>query len=623
MQIVEGLFDNMVMQRSAKGFCDQVVTGTSKISGQIFYRVKKGKRYKSWLKAGRCNNGKWSIKIKDLPVGGPYDIQLKLQSHEGDIESITVNNVLVGDAWVLAGQSNMEGYGYLRASIDLEDNIRNFYMDNTWSVASDPLHNIYEAFDEVHRNLVGINPAKRNKSKGAAPGLHFARKMYEYTKVPQGLIACAHGGTSMEQWDPKKKKSGSNSLYGAMLRRINHNGGKVAGVVWYQGCSEANEQYHAFYTKSMVKFVDSIRKDLSSPSLPFVMAQISRTTGLRSRNSENWNSIQQQQRLLPDKISRLAVVSAIDSTLDDAIHLDEDSQIRVGNRMAQAALSISDRNFKKFKPIDFKDIKIFKDKDGRFADIRVSFKNVIGGLASDSRRPEGFSIVDKDKLRRDAIYKTVLKNNYAILKTDIPFSEIGNYKLFYGFGCNPYCNITDTQDRSLPVFGPVLLGKPRPITDFARQFYLSKAFTSDKYIDVPDLKNKAFGWEKITFEDNFCNIHDRFVRHQGKNIRYYFGCKVVCPKQMSLNIYLGYDGPVRLWVDGKNLFENANGTNPANTNDSIVPCRLSKGEHQVIISLDSNNGSAYGIFLRLERCGIPSGKTIDKLTDQDWPVIKI
>ena len=64
--------------------------------------------------------------------------------------------------------------------------------------------------------------------------------MHRVTGIPQGIIACADGGTSMQQWDPARKSEGGKSLYGATLRRVQKNGGKVAGVIWYQGESDAD-----------------------------------------------------------------------------------------------------------------------------------------------------------------------------------------------------------------------------------------------------------------------------------------------------------------------------------------------------------------------------------------------
>ena len=75
-----------------------------------------------------------------LPVGGPYEI-------EG------ARDILVGDLWVLAGQSNMEGVGDL---IDVETPspyVRSFQSREEWGMAEEPLHWLGESPRVVHHQL--------------------------------------------------------------------------------------------------------------------------------------------------------------------------------------------------------------------------------------------------------------------------------------------------------------------------------------------------------------------------------------------------------------------------------------------------------------------------------------
>jgi sialate O-acetylesterase len=51
-------------------------------------------------------------KLVGVPVGGPYTINYRVKS-ANTIKSGSVGPVFVGDLWVLAGQSNMEGVGDL------------------------------------------------------------------------------------------------------------------------------------------------------------------------------------------------------------------------------------------------------------------------------------------------------------------------------------------------------------------------------------------------------------------------------------------------------------------------------------------------------------------------------
>lgn len=118
----------------------------------------------------------------------------------------------MADMWVLAGQSNMEGVGDL---VDVETpspRVRLFAHGDEWKQAEEPLHWLLEANDEVHQmGLTGAElerarlDTRRDRNKGAGLGLAFAKKLVARANVDVDLIPCAHGGTSMEQWDYGKE----------------------------------------------------------------------------------------------------------------------------------------------------------------------------------------------------------------------------------------------------------------------------------------------------------------------------------------------------------------------------------------------------------------------------------
>ena len=150
-------------------------------------------------------------------------------------------------------------------------------------------------------------------------GCRFAVEMVKRTGVPVGLIPCAHGGTSMAQWDPALKDKGGDSLYGAMIRRFEAIGSKATGVLWYQGEAEANPQASAVFARKFEDFVAAVRRDFAQPDLPFYYVQIGRHVSTAS--GREWNAVQEAQRVLGDKIPKSGVVGAIDFALDDQIHV--------------------------------------------------------------------------------------------------------------------------------------------------------------------------------------------------------------------------------------------------------------------------------------------------------------
>ena len=50
-----------------------------------------------------CDCGRWSVVIPPMPAGGPYELIIS-----DCISSVTLKDVMIGEVWLAAGQSNME-----------------------------------------------------------------------------------------------------------------------------------------------------------------------------------------------------------------------------------------------------------------------------------------------------------------------------------------------------------------------------------------------------------------------------------------------------------------------------------------------------------------------------------
>ncbi len=369
----------------------------------------------------------------ELPTGGPYQV--------GDAQ-----NVLVGDLWVLAGQSNMEGVGDLTDVETPHPLVHSFGSREAWSPAEEPLHWLGESPRPIHHAIWGMpmptTPAPRDPSraKGAGLGLTFAKTMADAGGIPIGLIPSAHGGTSMQQWDPARRHLGGDSLYGATLERVRANGGKVAGILWYQGESDSNPTDTARYTSRMTDLIAAFRADFNQPDLPFHLVQLGGfVTEPDPALTASWSRIRELQRLLAETIPYTAVVSAIDCGLDDGIHIDTASLKTLGRRLAAVALG---------HPAPTLASQVY---DAAAAQIRLSYTHVQGHLTAPGR-PAGFSLRRPDQTEAPLIYKTELNGSDVILKLteDISAQPL---TLHYGYGLSPYCNITDTSGAAIPAFG--------------------------------------------------------------------------------------------------------------------------------------------------------------------------
>ncbi len=373
----------------------------------------------------------------ELVTGGPYQVG-------------GAKNILVGDLWVLAGQSNMEGVGDL---VDVETPhplVHSFQSREAWTVAEEPLHWLGESPRPIHHAIWGLpmpeTPALRDASrtKGTGLGLTFAKTLANATGVPIGLIPSAHGGTSMQQWEPSRKGMGGGSLYGATLARVAACGGKVAGILWYQGESDATPADAPLYEQRMAELVQSFRDDFGQPNLPFLFVQLGGfVTAAEPGLVTSWNAVRESQRKLAASLPNVGMVSAVDCGLDDGIHIDTPGLKTLGRRLAAVALGTPVPSLKSVS------------HDAANHQIRVSFDGVQGALTA-AGRPAGFSLRDAEGSEIPLIYKIVLDGTDAVLKLNEDPSPIGLH-LWYGYGLYPYCNITDTIGASVPAFGPVRL----------------------------------------------------------------------------------------------------------------------------------------------------------------------
>ena len=601
MEVTHGLFSHMVLQRNSRGLSQATVLGTAAAGGRVLASVTaRGRKKVRGFEAkevGRARDGKFQAVLEGIPAGGPYDIGLSIA---GSSEKIRVSDVLVGDVWILAGQSNMQGIGWLIWAEKPDPRVRAFYMDDLWGVAIDPLHDLPGAIDPIHLKLMGgVRPERPPRPHaGVGPGLPFAKEMLRRTGVPQGLIASAHGGTSMQQWDPSLKNLDGTSLYGATLRRFQKNGGAVAGIAWYQGESDANETAAVKYTERMIELVRSFRGDLKQPNLPFVAVQIGRfATGAASAAA--WNSVQDQQRRLARSIPDLATVPAVDLPLDDLIHVGGTGTSTLGRRIAEAMDLLRRGGKAGLPPIDVKGARVERNKTTSAADIVIEFANVKGRLRSEGPA-SGFTLTEGGA--GNFAYRIDLDRNKVILRTSLGMQDVENKSIHYGQGYNPYCNVVDEDGRSIPVFGPLPIGKLRAVTPFVNDLQVSPLLPSAGKLHAlsypADLAELRLQPRK--FAGTFCDRHLEFEPRQPNDDLVFYRTRIDIPEAMKLRLNLGYDGPVKVWIDKEEKFFDPAGVNPANPEKAHIDLDSTPGEHE-IVALGSNHGKAWGVFIRYER----------------------
>lgn len=306
LHVADILQDNMVVQQD-KPF---QVWGHSAPGDEIFV---KADWLQNTLETTTNSDGYWQCTI-EVPKAIPGDFTPRtLSIANSRKDSVKLSNILIGDVWLCAGQSNMDmrlgrGIGYEGVS-------------NYKEVIPNADYPSIRLFTESLNFTV--TPQKDSKGKWevcspktagkfSAVAYFFGRELVENLNIPIGLIVSAVAGASAESftpkevllndallrekyWEPRKSNVISQArvdslgffLYrphGGYLRKVmsptlSYNGMispllnlSIRGFLWYQG--ESNYSDREKYFQLNAALIKSWREKFNQGDLPFYFVQI-------------------------------------------------------------------------------------------------------------------------------------------------------------------------------------------------------------------------------------------------------------------------------------------------------------------------------------------------------------
>ncbi|WP_075590944.1 sialate O-acetylesterase [Labilibacter marinus] len=284
----------------------------------------------------QCN---WSISLKTPEAGESHKITIS------GVNTIVLNDVLMGEVWLLSGQSNMEwnaSYGIING----EEEIKNANHSNIRLFKANRRASNYPQ-DNLEGEWTICSPATMKNF--SALGYIFGRTLKDSLNVPIGLISNAWGGSPIEIWIPEERITKNEYLleeskkikemkwsahepgraYNALVHPLQPY--KIAGALWYQG--ETNAANPKAYTQMLSTLVDSWRKGFNH-DFPFYYAQIAPWNGYGPTSGAMVREAQRRALNVIDKTG-MVVVSDIGDTID--IH--PRNKIDAGIRFANLALN--------------------------------------------------------------------------------------------------------------------------------------------------------------------------------------------------------------------------------------------------------------------------------------------
>ena len=350
------------------------------------------------LKVKADAEGFWILPVQTLPAS--YDAHTITIQAGKEVKELT--NILFGEVWLCAGQSNMEWS--VRKTPDMKADLKNGANNNirlycTGRITASTPQNEVPA-QKKHKTQWAVCNSK-SLANFSAVGYGFGKELQETLNVPVGLIDASYGGTCVEGWlsaeylennpkvaaNAKKLKNKKwnkkiSHLHNANIYPIRH--ASIAGVIWYQGCSNVGNNTYYYLLNELVK---SWRLEFRNPEMPFYIVEIAPHTyqgvsGARIREA--------QARVAARTKNCEIVITNDQNQIPGDIHPPKKAE--VAHRLAQCALGgFYGKTTAEFRSPAYKSIVV----EGNA--IRVLFKNVPSTLVQKGEgRINGFQIGVKD-----------------------------------------------------------------------------------------------------------------------------------------------------------------------------------------------------------------------------------
>lgn len=164
------------------------ITGTAPVNTSVTLYLDNQKIGQTTVDA----DGRWRLNLPPQQAGGPH--QLRAQ---GDT-SVTANNILFGDVWLVSGQSNMELTMDRVAEAYPDDLTTAHYAQIREFTVTDRYDFSGPQQDYTDGQWRAATPA--HIANLSAVAFYFARELYLAKGVPIGIVNASLGGSPIEAW---------------------------------------------------------------------------------------------------------------------------------------------------------------------------------------------------------------------------------------------------------------------------------------------------------------------------------------------------------------------------------------------------------------------------------------
>lgn len=411
------------------------------------------------------SKGEWSASFPAQQASA----QGKTVTATQNADKATLSDILIGEVWLASGQSNMLWRLNQTPSGKMEI-----------PASGNNLLRIFHNTPQVHTNAAAYTDADFAKltptafyqgnwevssPSSSAPcsavAYYFAKGLQKQLGIPVGIIHSSLGGSEMASWIPKdtiesypafasmkgnhwlESKFISAWVRGRAKQNIKNklNSGEpqhpfkpgflyesgiewvtklpIAGVVWYQGESDAEINDEKQNTELMTQLIKSWAHAFKQKDIPFIMVQLPRindNTPMRA----SWPEFREIQSHVAKTIPGVAIVNTIDLGTDSSnVHPPEKNV--VGERMANL---VARRIYKKPVEGEFPQMIKWITKGDK---LHLSLTHAEGLKTTDNQDPSCFELAGPDGTYHPATVTIGKKGLITLSSPDVKSPKSARY----------------------------------------------------------------------------------------------------------------------------------------------------------------------------------------------------
>lgn len=220
-------------------------------------------------------------------------------------------------SFLMLGQSNMAGRGFIDEVPPIYNERIQMLRNGQWQMMTEPIN--------YDRPVSGVSLAGSFADA-------WCRENQEDTI---GLIPCAEGGSSLDDWAIDKvlfKHAISEAKFAMQTSEL-------VGILWHQGESDSfNGNYKVYYEKLLL-IIETLRKELNTPDIPLIIGGLPDFLGKKGfgKTCTEYALVNKELEKFAFEQDNCYFVTAVGLTSNpDGIHIDAVSQRKFGLRYFEA-----------------------------------------------------------------------------------------------------------------------------------------------------------------------------------------------------------------------------------------------------------------------------------------------